>query len=199
VSLQYRVVSGNIGVVAQPAGKNFAASFHELFRAAAATSAAYCWSITPRSFGSRGYERNRIVKSSYKLFIAIFAGVLVGVAANAAVQGQELNTMRNTAPLYFVSEVNAITDTDALKSYRAKVGDTLAPFNGHYHLVIRASNVQSLEGDAPPVGIAVIAWDSLDHALAWYNSPAYAAIRPIFQAATKGRRTFIVQGVHPEP
>jgi hypothetical protein len=31
VSLEYRVVSGNIGVVTQPAGRNFAASFHELF------------------------------------------------------------------------------------------------------------------------------------------------------------------------
>jgi hypothetical protein len=32
VSLEYRVVSGNIGAVNQPAGKNFAASFHQLFR-----------------------------------------------------------------------------------------------------------------------------------------------------------------------
>jgi uncharacterized protein (DUF1330 family) len=139
------------------------------------------------------------VKASYKLLAATFAGVLVGIAANAAVQGQQLNTMYNDPPVYFVSEVNAVTDTDALKRYRAKVGDTLAPFNGHYHFVIRASDVKSLEGDAPPVGVAVIAWDTMDDALAWYNSPAYAAIRPIFQAATKGRRTFIVQGVQPGP
>jgi uncharacterized protein (DUF1330 family) len=139
------------------------------------------------------------VKSNYKLLIAIFAGVLVGSATNAAVQGQQLNTIRNTAPFYFVSEVNAIADTEALKSYRTKVGATLAPFNGHYHFVIRAGDVESLEGDAPPAAIAVVAWDSLDDALAWYNSPAYATIRPIFQAATKGRRTFIVQGVQPSP
>jgi uncharacterized protein (DUF1330 family) len=139
------------------------------------------------------------VRSNYKLLIAMVAGILVGFAANAAVQGQQLNTLRNTAPFYFVSEVNAITDTGSLKSYRAKVGDTLAPFSGHYHFVIRAGNVDSLEGVAPPAGVAVIAWDSLDDALAWYNSPAYAAIRPIFQAATTGRRTFIVQGVQPQP
>jgi uncharacterized protein (DUF1330 family) len=139
------------------------------------------------------------MKSNYKLLVATCAGILVGIAANVAVQGQQLNTMYNDPPLYFVSEVNAVTDTDALKAYRAKVADTLAPWNGHYHFVIRASNVESLEGDAPPAVIAVIAWDTLDDALAWYNSPPYAAIRPIFQAATKGRRTFIVRGVQPEP
>ena len=139
------------------------------------------------------------MKPSCRLFVAALVGVLVGVAASATVRGQQLNTMHTEPPLYFVSEVDAVTDSDALKTYRAKVGDTLAPFDGHYHFVIRASNVKSLEGDAPPVGIAVIAWDTMDDALAWYNSPAYAAIRPIFQAATKGRRTFIVQGVQTEP
>jgi uncharacterized protein (DUF1330 family) len=137
------------------------------------------------------------VKSNYKLLIAVFAGILVGVAANAVVEGQQLNTMYNDPPLYFISEVNGITDAEALKSYRSKVGDSLAPFNGHYHFVIRASTVKNLGGDAPPVGMAVIAWDTMYDALAWYNSPAYAAIRPILQGATTGRRTFIVEGVRP--
>jgi hypothetical protein len=85
------------------------------------------------------------VKSNYKLLIAMLAGVLVGAGANAAAQGQQLNTMQNSAPIYCVSEVNTVTDTDALKSYRAKVGDTLAPFNGHYHFIIRSSNVENIE------------------------------------------------------
>jgi len=139
------------------------------------------------------------VKPSYKLFLAIFAGFLAGLGANAAVQAQQLNTMSNAPPFYFVSEVNQITDPEAIKSYRAKVADTLAPFKGHYHFVARTGNVESVEGDAPPMVIAVIAWDTLDDAHAWYNSPAYAAIRPIFQGATKGRRTFIIQGVQAEP
>jgi uncharacterized protein (DUF1330 family) len=40
----------------------------------------------------------------------------------------------------------------------------------------------------------VIQFDSSEQAHAWYNSPAYAAIRPVRQAATKGRM-FIVEGV----
>ena len=132
------------------------------------------------------------MKLARKLAVALLlTGVFVGIAEVDAVRGQQANS----APVYFVSEVSAITDAEALKSYRAKVGDTLAPFTGHYFFVVRARDVKNLEDDAPPASVAVMAWDTLDNALAWYNSPAYAAIRPIFQGATKGRRTFLVQGL----
>ena len=72
--------------------------------------------------------------------------------------------------------------------------ETLTPFNGHYHFVVRGGKTESLDGDAPPKGIVVIQFDSSEQAHAWYNSPAYAAIRPVRQAATKGRM-FIVEGV----
>jgi uncharacterized protein (DUF1330 family) len=42
----------------------------------------------------------------------------------------------------------------------------------------------------------VIAFDSVEKAREWYDSPAYAAIRPIRQSAAKSR-IFIVEGVVP--
>ena len=72
--------------------------------------------------------------------------------------------------------------------------ETLTPFNGHYHFVVRGGKTESLDGDTPPKGIVVIAFDSSEQAHAWYNSPAYAAIRPIRLAAVKGRM-FVVEGV----
>jgi uncharacterized protein (DUF1330 family) len=61
-------------------------------------------------------------------------------------------------------------------------------------LSFAGAKTESLDGDAVPKGIVIIEFDSLEQAHAWYNSPAYEAIRPIRQAATKGRM-FIVEGV----
>ena len=130
------------------------------------------------------------MKSNHKLFIAIVAGLFVGAAAQNAIRGQQAKT----PPAYVISEVDAITDPTALKEYAAKAPETLAPFNGHF--VVRGGKTESLDGGAPPKGIVIFAFDSAEQAHAWYDSPAYAAIRPIRQAATKGR-TFIVEGVAP--
>lgn len=128
------------------------------------------------------------MNSNSKVLAGIVVGLLTGVAGTAAVQGQQ----PETPPAYVISEADAITDVTAIRTYGAKVGDTLAPFKGHFHFLVGGGNVEPLDGDAP-VGIVVIAFDSLDEAHAWYNSPAYAAIRPIRQRASKGRM-FLVQG-----
>jgi uncharacterized protein (DUF1330 family) len=132
------------------------------------------------------------VKSKYKLLVGVVAGTLVGAAGNHTIHGQGVKT----PPVYLISEADVITDPTGVKEYGAKVLETLAPFNGHYHFVVRGGKTESLDGDAPPKGIVVIAFDSSEQARAWYDSPAYAAIRPIRQAAVKGRM-FIVEGVAP--
>ena len=129
------------------------------------------------------------MKCNYKLFIGV-AGVLIGAAGNNAIDGQQVKK----APVYVISEADAIKDPTGIKEYGAKVSETLVPFNGHYHFVVRGGKTESLDGDAPPKGIVVIAFDSPEQAHAWYNSPAYAAIRPVRLAAVKGRM-FIVEGV----
>jgi uncharacterized protein (DUF1330 family) len=130
------------------------------------------------------------VKWNYKLFIGVVAGVLIGAAGNHAIRGQQAKT-----PLvYVISEADAITDPAGIKEYGAKVRETLAPFDGHYHFVVRGGKTESLDGNAPPEGIVVIEFDTSEQARAWYNSPAYAAIRPVRLAALKGRM-FIVEGV----
>lgn len=130
------------------------------------------------------------MKSNYKLFIGVVAGLLVGAVGHNALHGQQIKT----PPVYVISEADAITDPAAIKEYAAKVRETLVPFDGHYHFVVRGGKTESLDGDAPPKGIVVIAFDSSEQAHTWYNSPAYAAIRPVRIAAVKGRM-FVVEGV----
>jgi len=128
------------------------------------------------------------VKSSYKFSIALLAGLLAGAAVDRAIHGQQVKP----TPVYVISEADTITDSAAVKDYGSKV--LAAPFEGHYHFVVAGGKTESLDGAAPPQGLVVIAFDSSEEAHAWYNSPAYAAIRPIRQAAVKGRM-FIVEGV----
>jgi uncharacterized protein (DUF1330 family) len=132
------------------------------------------------------------VKSKYKLLVGVVAGTLAGAAGSHAIHGQGVKA----PPVYVISEADVITDPTGVKEYGAKVLETLAPFNGHYHFVVRGGKTESLDGGAPPKEIVIFAFDSAEQAHAWYESPAYAAIRPIRQAATKGR-TFLVDGVAP--
>jgi len=131
------------------------------------------------------------MKTIYKLVPGVIAGLSIGVAAGyRASYSQQIKA----PPVYVISEADAITDVAATKEYGAKVGATFAPFKGHYHFVVACGKSQSLDGDAPPTGIVIIAFDSAERARAWYESPAYQAIRPIRQASVKGRM-FIVEGI----
>lgn len=129
------------------------------------------------------------MKTNHKLALAVLASVSIGVAGGKAIHAQQVKT----APVYLISEADAITDLTAIKKYGEKVPETLAPFNGHYHFVVAGGKAQSLDGEAPQ-GIVVIAFDSVEQARGWYDSPAYQAIKPIRQSATKGRM-FLVEGL----
>lgn len=130
------------------------------------------------------------MKTNQGLLLAVLAGVLIGVAGAKSIRAQQVKT----APAYFIGEVQ-VTDLPMMQKYGEKVPETLAPFNHHY--LVRSNKIQTLEGEPPKGGIVVIAFDSVEKAREWYDSPAYAAIRPIRQSAAKSR-TFIVEGVAPQ-
>ena len=124
-----------------------------------------------------------------KLMFAVLIGLSIGLIGGIAIRGQQVKT----PPGYLIAEAEA-TDPSKLQGYAEKVEETLAPF--HHHYVIRSSKFQALEGDAPKGRFVVIAFDSAEKAREWYDSPAYAAIKPIRQNAAKSR-IFIVEGVAP--
>jgi uncharacterized protein (DUF1330 family) len=133
-------------------------------------------------------RENEPMKTNHKLPLAVLAGVSIGVAGGA-IRAQQAKT----PPGYVIAEVE-VTDLATMQKYGEKVPETLAAFNHHY--VVRSSKTQSLEGE-PAKGVVMIAFDSVEKAREWYDSPAYAAIRPIRQRAAKGR-IFIVEGLAPQ-
>ena len=123
---------------------------------------------------------------NHKLAIAMMAGVSIGVAGAKAIHAQQVKT----PPAYVIAEVE-VTDPTTLQKYGEKAPQIVASFNGHY--VVRGGKVQALEGEPPKGYVVVIGFDSAEKAREWYDSPAYAAIRPFRQSSTKSR-LFIVEG-----
>lgn len=128
------------------------------------------------------------MKPNYKLMLGVLVGVLIGIASDAVIHAQQAKPL----PGYVIAEVD-VTDPATFQQYGAKAPGTLAPFNGHY--IIRGGKTLSLEGD-PPKRFVVIAFDSVEKAKAWEDSPAYDEIKPIRHKSAKSR-VFIAEGVAP--
>jgi len=130
------------------------------------------------------------MKMNHKLALAVLLGASIGAAGATAMHARQVTP----PPAYLISEVDSI-DLQGIMKYGQQVPSTLAPFEGHYHFLVRGAAPQALAG-APPKGIVVIAFDSAAKAREWYDSPAYQAIKPLRLAASKGRM-FIVEGIAP--
>ena len=128
------------------------------------------------------------MNTNQELTLALLVGSLIGLAG-----GMIREQQAKTPPGYVIAEVE-VTDLATMQKYGEKVPETLAPFNHQY--VVRGSKIQSLEGE-PPKGLVVIAFDSVDKAREWYDSPAYQKIKPIRERAANSR-LFIVEGLAPQ-
>ena len=128
------------------------------------------------------------MKTTQKFTLAVLLGVAIGVAGGMSIQARQMKA----APGYVIAEVD-VKDPATFKKYGDQVPGTLVPFNGHY--IIRGGNPQAVEG-TPPQRFVVIAFDSVEKARAWEDSPAYEAIKPIRHSSATST-VFIAEGVAP--
>jgi uncharacterized protein (DUF1330 family) len=128
------------------------------------------------------------MKTNHKLALAVLVGLAIGIAGTA-IHARQVKA----APGYVIAEVD-VTDPATFQKYGDQVPGTLVRFNGHY--IVRGGKAQAVEGEAPK-RFVVIAFDSVEKAKAWEDSPAYEAIKPIRHSSAKSR-VFIVEGVAPK-
>jgi uncharacterized protein (DUF1330 family) len=113
-------------------------------------------------------KRSEDMTTNHKLMLAVLVGVSVGVYGANAVHAHQVKA----PPAHLISEADEM-DIAAIQKYGEEVAETLAPFRGHYHFLVRGgAKTQRLDG-VPPKGIVVIAFDSTKIAREWYDSPAY--------------------------
>ena len=125
------------------------------------------------------------MRPNLRLLSGVLAGAVLGLAAAGAIQARGPKAPHS----YLVAEVD-VTDPATFEKYRTQVPATLAPYKARY--VVRAGKVTPLEGE-PPRRFAIIEFQSVAQAQAWYHSEAYQAIAPIRQKSAK-TRSFIIEG-----
>ena len=123
----------------------------------------------------------------------VTAGVLVSMIVLTGAHAQEKIVAKPHA--FYIAEF-VVTDREGMKPYSAQVESTFLPFSGRY--IVRGGKIDALEGDGPKGGMVVIEFDSREQAQAWYDSPAYRALRPIRQQSAVSR-VYIVDGTITAP
>lgn len=92
---------------------------------------------------------------------------------------------------YAVAVIRETRFGPEIKEYLQRIDATLAPYSGRYR--VHGGPYEPLEGTWSS-DLVIIEFPSMEQAKAWYDSDAYAAIRPLRTAHTEGD-VLLVQGV----
>ena len=113
------------------------------------------------------------------LGIAMLAGAAFGAAAVGGLQAQG-----KTPGAYAVLDISEVVDPSAMKEIVTKAAATVKAGGGQY--LARTDKITALSG-TPPKRAVIVAFDSVDAAKAWYNSPAQQEINTVADKALKER------------
>ncbi len=85
-----------------------------------------------------------------------------------------------------------VTDRESLQAYQAQAGSIMERYGGKF--IARGGAFEVVEGDWQPHRLSIMEFESAEKAMDFYNSPEYAAIRPIRHRAAH-TRVIVVQGI----
>ena len=126
------------------------------------------------------------MKSGFENGMVMLAGIALGALA---VQG--LHAQGAKLKAYVITE-NEILDTAAQAAYLPTARKLIEEAHGRA-LRTAAGRVVGIEGDAPPKTAALTEWDSVDEAVAFYKSKAWADLAPQRDKAVKVVRRYAVE------
>jgi uncharacterized protein (DUF1330 family) len=128
--------------------------------------------------------------SNYKLVSALLVGAAFGGFGIQAIHAQA------KPPVYVVVDVGDVTDPAGWRANtersNAAAAALLQEFGGRF--LARTDKLTKLDGDNPPKRIIIIAFDSVEKAQGWYNSPAQKQVNEVRFKTTKSR-SFIAEGL----
>ena len=118
--------------------------------------------------------------------IALLAGVAIG-----AIALQGLHAQGAKLKAYSVGEIE-ILDPAAQAAYLPAARKAIEAAHGRA-LRTAAGRVVQIEGGSPPKSAAIVEWDSIDDAVAFYKSKAWTDLAPQRDKATKAIRRYVVE------
>jgi uncharacterized protein (DUF1330 family) len=124
-------------------------------------------------------EKLRIVLASFAIAIAF------GAVSSASAQTQ------SKPPVYVVAEVDVSDAAGFVKEYLPHAQTSIKESGGRF--LAASQKITGLEG-TPPKRVIITAWDSLEAAQAWFNSPTFKELRVVGDRYAKFR-LFTVEGL----
>jgi uncharacterized protein (DUF1330 family) len=92
---------------------------------------------------------------------------------------------------YVIADVE-VEDADRFAEYREAAPEVLRLHGVEY--LARGGEIEVLEGDWRPSRLVILAFDDLEHARRWYESPEYQELKALRKGAST-TRLVAVQGV----
>ena len=105
------------------------------------------------------------MKTRYAVALSLMAGIALGAAA---VQGLHAQTK---PPAYVVAEIDVTNPGSYDKDYVPGAIKAITDGGGKY--IVRGGATTSFFGEPPKPRIAIMVFDSMDKAVAAFNSPGY--------------------------
>jgi uncharacterized protein (DUF1330 family) len=125
------------------------------------------------------------MKTRYTIALSMIAGVALG---GAAIQGLHAQAKLKA---YTIGEIE-VTDASVQPCYLPAVRKAIEAAHGRSLRTLNG-RVVSIEGGAPPKNVALIEWDSLDDAVAFYKSKAWTDLAPQRDKSQRTLRRYVVE------
>jgi uncharacterized protein (DUF1330 family) len=125
------------------------------------------------------------MRPNFKIAMVLLAGVAIGAVAVEGLHAQA------KLKAYSVGE-SEVLDASALAAYLPAARKAVAAAHGR-PLLTTAGRVVQIEGAPAPNSIAIVEWDSVDDAVAFYKSKAWTDLAPQRDKAIKVTRRFAVE------
>jgi uncharacterized protein (DUF1330 family) len=122
--------------------------------------------------------------TSFKIATATVAGAVIGAAAVQGLHAQAKPKAYSVSEYQKMGELPPDYLTTIRKEIEARHGRNLYTVNGR---------VIPLAGDAVGTNVAIIEWNNVDDAQAFYNSKAWSDWEPAREKAQKTLRRYIVE------
>jgi uncharacterized protein (DUF1330 family) len=119
-----------------------------------------------------------------KIVIAAVAGAALGATAMQGLHAQAKLKAYSVGEVEVIAASNADYLAAVRKEIEANHGRTLRTINGR---------VVSIEGGSAPKNVALIEWESLDDAVAFYKSKAWTDLAPERDKTQKTIRRYVVE------
>ena len=126
------------------------------------------------------------MKAKYTLAFSVCAGVAIG--ANAM---QGLHAQGTKLKAWSVGEIEPVAGATVSDTYLKEVREAITKAHGRALRTVKG-RVVGIEGSAPK-SVAIVEWDSLDDAVAFYKSDTWKKFAPEREKAQKTIRRYVVE------